>query len=498
MLKRFSIRQALTPTGTVLAALTCVLWMATGQAQVALPPSVVLVLKVISSTHARPTTGIVVTDEGLVVVPAAFVERGDEIVVLEDGTDLTRNARTTRPVARSSGIGLAVLATEGLNRPGTVLSLDTPVDGERLSFVAFPPADELASGAEPIREHVRQAVQLDKVAISTETPLPNLNGALLDGCGYLAGLVLATGEPSLARDVQPGVILRPRLGEALAELEVTPIRRACRSTSTGAAHSLQDSSGEAETANGPQMLDPDDLQPAGPDLSLTEPTANEHSPNRDSPKPVENEATPETKPGTPATDPASVSRSAVGNQPRAEAASPSRPPAGTRTWVWTLFFGAAAGLAGWWFGRRGGKAVTVEAGPDSATNSTLSQAVAPSATTRPAPATERVRVNLEIVYPDGHSEHQQRELEVDGAGVLLGRGQADIVLPDLSVSRMHGRLRFSGGGLTYADLGSEGNSWVDDIACLEGEVFCLEANSLLQLGHVRIQLYPDRPDGKAR
>ncbi len=39
-------------------------------------PSVVLVLKLVSSTHVKPTTGIVVSDEGLVLVPADFASGG--------------------------------------------------------------------------------------------------------------------------------------------------------------------------------------------------------------------------------------------------------------------------------------------------------------------------------------------------------------------------------------------------------------------------------------
>jgi len=36
-------------------------------------PSVVLVLKLVSATHVKPATGIVVSDNGLVLVPADFV-----------------------------------------------------------------------------------------------------------------------------------------------------------------------------------------------------------------------------------------------------------------------------------------------------------------------------------------------------------------------------------------------------------------------------------------
>ena len=56
-------------------------------------PSVVLVLKLVSSTHVKPTTGIVISDDGLVLVPAEFASGEGEMIVLDGGTDILSNGR---------------------------------------------------------------------------------------------------------------------------------------------------------------------------------------------------------------------------------------------------------------------------------------------------------------------------------------------------------------------------------------------------------------------
>ena len=55
-----------------------------------LPTWVVPVLKLVSSTHVEPTTGVVLSKDGLVLVPDSFASPGDEIIVLDGGTDILR------------------------------------------------------------------------------------------------------------------------------------------------------------------------------------------------------------------------------------------------------------------------------------------------------------------------------------------------------------------------------------------------------------------------
>ena len=114
------------------------------------PESVVLVLKLVSSTHVRPTTGVVISANGMVLVPADFVAAGDEIVIMQGGTDIIRNGRPSRTVKRSAADGLAVLEVEGLKKPAIILSEDRLLEDHVYHMAAFPPADKMAEGAQPL------------------------------------------------------------------------------------------------------------------------------------------------------------------------------------------------------------------------------------------------------------------------------------------------------------------------------------------------------------
>ena len=71
-----------------------ILWGASGAAQSidpsdgryaliedgSMPPWVVPVLRLVSSTHVEPTTGLVLSDTGLVLVPMGFAAEGDEVI----------------------------------------------------------------------------------------------------------------------------------------------------------------------------------------------------------------------------------------------------------------------------------------------------------------------------------------------------------------------------------------------------------------------------------
>ena len=59
----------------------------------ALPGWIVLVLKPIGAERVRPVTGVVVAEQGLVIVPLDFAAPGDQIIVLDGGTDIIANGR---------------------------------------------------------------------------------------------------------------------------------------------------------------------------------------------------------------------------------------------------------------------------------------------------------------------------------------------------------------------------------------------------------------------
>ena len=82
--------------GLLVLALSCVSPLAVSQANTSISPSVVLVLKLVSSTHVKPTTGIVISDNGLVLVSGEFASSEGEIIVLDGGTDILSHGRPAR------------------------------------------------------------------------------------------------------------------------------------------------------------------------------------------------------------------------------------------------------------------------------------------------------------------------------------------------------------------------------------------------------------------
>ncbi len=187
--------------------------------------SLVLALNILSDTHARPATGVVVAQSGageaLVVVAADFVSAGDEIVVLDGGADLLRNGRATRTVARAAELGVAVLEVEGFQRSGVTLSADAlPVSGSmRFEHAAWPAAEALVEGAPLQRQDLSVAVgEGGALTLSGDAP-PSVSGPLFDSCGNLAGFYLAGEQPAVAGAGQ--------IAQALGTAGLDVQRRSC-------------------------------------------------------------------------------------------------------------------------------------------------------------------------------------------------------------------------------------------------------------------------------
>lgn len=177
--------------------------------------SLVLALNLISSTHARPATGVVLagdteTGTALVLVPADFVHAGDEIIVLDGGNDIQRHGRSTRTVARSAQAGVAILEVAGLVRPGVALASDEWPGSASASyaFAAWPGAAALAEGAGLIRH-----------TISAGSDLPEMTGPVFDACGNLAAVRLWADEGRMTPSAD--------LDEFLADFEIPHTRAAC-------------------------------------------------------------------------------------------------------------------------------------------------------------------------------------------------------------------------------------------------------------------------------
>ena len=228
------------------------------------PPYVVPVLRLVSSTHVEPTTGLVLSESGLVLVPADFASAGDEIVVLDGGTDIVANGRTARIERNLPMDGLQVLSVYGLRRPAAPFADEAPADGDEIRLRAFPPAEQIAEGAAPLDRAATITVfgASADPALTGDAALPNVTGPLLDRCGNVVGFSVANDVQTLA--TSPGTRYRWRetLLRVLQDLGQRPAPSACREEPEAAAEPEQPAEEPAEAVEGSPVAEEAPPEPA--------------------------------------------------------------------------------------------------------------------------------------------------------------------------------------------------------------------------------------------
>jgi hypothetical protein len=462
-----------------------------------LSPSVVLVLKLVSTTHVKPTTGIVVSDHGLVLVPADFVLNEGEIVVLDGGTDIVRNGRSAKVVQRSIAGGLALLSVEGLNRPGFILS-ESALNGEsELHLAAFPPAEYIAKGAEPLWVPVNflQAESSGPSSLAPETPLPYVTGPIIDACGYLAGLSLSTGAQSLEPGKIPVIIFSDEIKRILDSMQINlavancakPVQQplntqdknsAALKTSAAKEPALQAS--ESEAVTGAPVIT-ETQQPVG----KQSPAATDLATRVVSAKP--------TTVKTP--DPASIWHSLP---------------------FWLALIGIIILLVliwkGYWLFRLGkikiepttaARAASssqpasdepdttqLQAGSDTASgkprSAPLDEADIPDMNNLPQACNGLLVIEglLDAVTPF----RRFCAVNTQQINIVIGRGEADISIEHPTISRVHARLESAAGLMTLSDLRSSNGTYIRAIPCLPGEVMFVVAADEIFMGDVRFRI----------
>lgn len=454
----------------------------TAQQSVEMPESVVLVLKLVSSTYVRPTTGVVISDDGptdgLVLIPADFVAAGDEIVVLDGGTDIVRNGRPSRTVKRSVADGLAVLSVEDLARPSIILSEDVLQLDRVYHMAAFPPAAELAEGAQPLRVPVK-LVKHDSnggFTVSADTPLPNTTGAIIDRCGYLVGLNMAAGAQSLDKDKNPVSILGEELASILKSMQISLQSRVCGDTPE-----------QAEPVDQPeQTSEPGSIPP------VVTPQPAEKSP------PVSDKGA------------ASITKRAVtsNTSPSVLAIIPM--------WVW--FLGGALGvviLAKLSYFLHLTRHAPQPADGQQAAPGSLSASEEP-ATAPLDPGSDSAHRHSGFESSGAHEMPDINALPdgfdgivvIDGSlgegtgfkrycvvdtkqfAVVIGRSDsnADIAIETPAISRKHARLAGDGESLTLSDLGSSNGTFIRGIPCLPSEIMFISHDDEILLGDIRLRI----------
>lgn len=460
-------------------------------------PSVVLVLKLVSSTHVKPTTGIVIADDGLVLVPAEFAAGEGEMIVLDGGTDILSNGRPAQVHALTADGDLAVLLAKGLKRPGITLSENVQEMANLKHLEAFPPAEYIAKGDQPLW------LPLDVVAgvapsVSSKTPLPHVSGAIIDGCGYLAGVSLSSGPQSLETDKAPQTLFTEALKPVFEQLQVILPSASCVVSPPLEKTSLIVTEPESE-ASEPGVVEPLTVATTEPEISGSEAIETEAS------EPMVDEATTEPAGKLLADRDKSVS-TRVSEKPSIWRSVPIWLPIlgiiilGVLIWKAVFFF-------------RLQKDETGTTGMTSPTDDV--QAASDEPVTAPLEPIEDENFikprsapafDFEIPAMDTRPEGCDAVLVVEGlldantesrrfcfvnsqkVNILIGRGDADIAIEHAAISRTHARIESDGASFTISDLGSRNGTFIGNVPCLPGEVLYFETSDDIFLGDLKITL----------
>ena len=452
-------------------------------------PSVVLVLKLVSSTHVKPTTGIVISDDGLVLVPSEFAAGEGEMIVLDGGTDILSNGRPAQVHALTADGYLAVLSAKGLKRPGITLSENLQEIANKKHLEAFPPAEYIAKGAQPLWSPLDIAAGV----VSSKTPLPYVSGAIIDACGYLAGVSLSSGPQSLETTKALRVLFTDALKPIFEQLQIELPSSSCVISTPLETEPLVINEPE------PEVVEPIATQTKEPEIS--EPEVIE----ADIPDPSEQQAA--TGPsGKPRTDPDIPASTKVSEKPSIWRSVPIWLPI-----LGIIILGALIWKTLWFF--RLQKDETSPTGNASLTNKVQASSDEPVtaplepieddslARPRSAPA-----IDFEIPAMDTRPEGCDAVLLVEGLldadtesrrfcfvnsdqmNVVIGRGDADIAIEHAAISRTHARIESDGASLTISDLGSRNGTFIGNVPCLPGEVLYFETDDEIYLGDLKIKL----------
>ncbi len=460
---------------------------------------IVLVLKLVSATRVQPTTGVVVSADGLVVVAADFISDGDEIVVMDGGTDISTYARPAKLVRRNETSQLALLSVDGLNRTPILQSrLASPSDGD-LHLAAFPPAEQIAQGAAPLwlPVDVLPAVGRNQWRVTNADSLPNVSGLILDNCGFLAGFSLASGAQSLTSGQSTSIIGAP-MQKALANLEVKLVLATCDVSAASEREADPLSSASAAAASGAEPAAPLEKMPRLVDGTRLADSKND----------VDSSAVSDDEFAVPT------------GSANPEVSSENHPVVSVWSlvpwWLWLLIAILLAAvifkLGTLWrlVNRSAGTSSTslprhapvVEPptiellrGSSGRTKNAIAHGLAEHASAKDEmpDITQLPEGFNAIICVAGQLSDLSRFTRyciVDKAhiDVIIGRGDADISIEAPSVSRQHARLKGTVNALTLSDLDSNNGTFIGAVPCLPGEIMFIGPTDEVTLGDVRFTI----------
>ena len=463
-----------------------------------MPGWTVPVLRLVSATHVEPTTGIVLTDSGMVLVPAEFAGPGDEIIVLDGGTDIIRHGKPAKILRRFSAEGLQVLSVPTLGRRGPSFTAVALEDGQSVRLSAFPPAELIAEGKAPLDITVSISVPSEngKPRISGENPLPNVSGALVDECGNLAGYSAASGVQSMATDEFPRYQWKATLIEILQELQLEvriddcqPLREAQPAEE---ATLTEPEPVEPEEASQPEVEESKDDEPKDDEPKDDEPVVEEPEAavtqgesEQEEQNTADSEASADMEEDAAALD----ILPPIEDEPAAEVnenANSNNENDTLPQWLWLL--AAVVLLSGGFLVHRFRKNQNAEHTEESTTQTQPLPVTEESI--EPPPATPGLDSELLVhgELTDGTRFEHRCAVSSKAINLIIGRSNADISIDSPAVSRRHATLNGTAGMLTLSDLGSSNGTSINGVPCLEGETMFVSPGDALVVGNARLHL----------
>jgi hypothetical protein len=427
---------------------------------------------------------VVLSADGLVLVPHDFARIGDEIVVLDGGTDIIRNGRPARFERSFPELGLKVLAADGLRRRAAPVTTSPLADGGVVTLAAFPPAEDIAQGTPPVIRSASVTVLTESAApaIGPDSNLPNVTGPLLDACGNLVGFSIADGvqDGALARHAAvplasraagrargtrahaDGRVLRGRPGARRIGWTQWPRRPRGRGARTSGDRCWRAPRSCPRTApNGTGACGGAACGTALRRVAARRERSVRRRRHRRSAARRARARVVVVARGGAAPDRRRLRRAVAAQARRSAASAPADAAANTESH----------------YDRAG-------AGDDTAAE-----------LARPA---EEYRLVLRGKYADGRDLSVAAGVSDKAINVEIGRGASDLVLDSASVSRRHARLNGTARALTITDLGSSNGTSINGVPCLEDEIMYVEPGDTVLLGDVRFTVLLEPAAGGQR
>jgi hypothetical protein len=439
-----------------------------------MPGWIVPVLRLVSATHVEPTTGVVISNTGLVLLADDFASSGDEIVVLDGGTDIIRNGRPAKIERQFPAQGLMVLSVNSLNRNAAQFTPGDLADGDSIHLQAFPPAKMIEQGAPPLDVSATVNVLPDNniPVLSGGTPLPNVTGPIIDDCGNLSGYSSADGVQSMSTSESPRYHWKDSLLTILNELQIEIIENPC---------DLQPPPADAETAVD-TPVEPE-LEPADESEKPDEEPGDDEAVKDEAV--AEEESLSELDILPPIEIPADSSETDLPEESTAEPGDKDEEN-GISAWIWLLTSILLLGSA-----------IVLHRFRNSRVLSTEEEARASQVPSPPlqdnedgseylAPGLDSLLI-IEGMLSDGTEFSQSSKVSRNAINIVIGRGNADINIDSNAVSRQHVCLNGTREMLTITDLGANNGTTINGIPCLEGETMFIVPDDIIILGNARFR-----------